>query len=113
MAQMHLMVFYLCVVKILFDHEGVSVSLKRGMTSQEAAGDNAYTDLGIRMAHKFNDKFAAKVNFGYLKGTDWAATSEVDSDMIGETRATNPNYNGINVYGDEVATNIKASRSCS
>ena len=90
-----------------FDHEGVSVSLKRGMTSQEAAGDNAYTDLGIRMAHKFNDKFAAKVNFGYLKGTDWAATSEVDSDMIGGTRATNPNYNGINVYGDEVATNIK------
>jgi outer membrane receptor protein involved in Fe transport len=90
-----------------FDHEGISVSLKRGMTSQEAAGDNAYTDLGIRMAHKFNDKFAAKVNFGYLKGTDWAATSEVDSDMIGGTRATNPNYNGINVYGDEVFTNIK------
>jgi outer membrane receptor protein involved in Fe transport len=90
-----------------FDHEGISVSLKRGMTSQEAAGDNAYTDLGIRMAHKFNDKFAAKVNFGYLKGTDWAATSEVDSDKIGGTRATNPNYNGINVYGDEVFTNIK------
>ena len=90
-----------------FDHEGISVSLKRGMTSQEAAGDNAYTDLGIRMAHKFNDKFAAKVNFGYLKGTDWAATSEVDSDMIGGNRATNPNYNGINVYGDEVSTNIK------
>jgi len=90
-----------------FDHEGISVSLKRGMTSQEAAGDNAYTDLGIRMAHKFNDKFAGKVNFGYLKGTDWAATSEVDSDMIGGNRATNPNYNGINVYGDEVSTNIK------
>jgi iron complex outermembrane recepter protein len=90
-----------------FDHEGISVSFKRGITSQEAAGDNAYTDLGIRMAHKFSEKFAAKVNFGYLKGTDWAATSEVDSDMIGGTRATNPNYNGINVYGDEVATNIK------
>jgi outer membrane receptor protein involved in Fe transport len=90
-----------------FDHEGISVNLKRGMTSQEAAGDNAYTDLGIRMAHKFSEKFAAKVNFGYLKGTDWAATSEVDSDMIGGTRATNPNYNGINVYGDEVSTNIK------
>ncbi len=90
-----------------FDHEGISVNLKRGITSQEAAGDNAYTDLGIRMAHKFSEKFAAKVNFGYLKGTDWAATSEVDSDMIGGTRATNPNYNGINVYGDEVSTNIK------
>ena len=90
-----------------FDHEGISVSIKRGMTSQEAAGDNTYTDFGIRMAHKVSEKFAAKVNFGYLKGTDWAATSEVDSDMVGGTRATNPNYNGINVYGDEVSTNIK------
>ena len=90
-----------------FDHTGISVSLKRGITSQEAAGDNDYTDFGIRMAHKVNEKFAAKVNFGYLKGTDWAATSEVDSDLIGGTRASNPNYNGINVYGDEVSTNIK------
>ena len=91
-----------------FDHEGLSGYIKRGITSQEAAGDNDYTDLGIRAAYKFSDKFAAKVNFGYLKGTDWAATSEVDSDTQGGTRATNLNYNGINVYGDEVSTNIKS-----
>ncbi len=90
-----------------FDHQGISVSLKQGITSQEAAGDNNYTDVGIRAAYKFSDKFAAKVNFGWLKGTDWAATSEVDSDTPGGTRATNLNYNGINVYGDEVSTDIK------
>jgi outer membrane receptor protein involved in Fe transport len=90
-----------------FDHDGISTSLKRGITSQESAGDNTYTDFGIRVAHKFSEKFAAKVNFGWLKGTDWAATSEVDSDRIGGTRATNLNYNGINVYGDEVSTGIK------
>ena len=90
-----------------FDSDGISTSLKRGITSQESAGDNTYTDFGIRVAHKFSDKFAAKANFGWLKGTDWAATSEVDSDMIGGTRATNLNYNGINVYGDEVSTGIK------
>jgi iron complex outermembrane recepter protein len=89
-----------------FDSDGISTSLKRGITSQESAGDNTYTDFGIRVAHKFSDKFAAKANFGWLKGTDWAATSEVDSDMIGGTRATNLNYNGINVYGDEVSANI-------
>jgi len=92
-----------------FDYEGISVSVKRGITSQEASGDNSYTDVGIRAAHKFNDKFAAKVNFGYLKGTDWAAVSEVDSDLVGGTRATNLSYNGINVYGDEVFTNIRAA----
>ena len=89
-----------------FDQAGISTTLKRGITSQESAGDNAYTDFGIRMAYKFSNKFAAKVNFGWLKGTDWAATSEVDSDMIGGTRATNLNYNGINVYGDEVSDKI-------
>ena len=89
-----------------FDSAGISTSLKRGITSQESAGDNTYTDFGIRVAHKFSDKFAAKANFGWLKGTDWAATSEVDSDRIGGTRATNLNYNGINVYGDEVSTGI-------
>ncbi len=89
-----------------FDYQGISAYVKRGVTSQEAAGNNEYTDLGIRAAHKFSDKFAVKVNFGYLKGTDWAATSEVDKFVAGNTRA-NLNYDGINVYGDEVATDIK------
>ncbi|AUC74478.1 TonB-dependent receptor [Olleya sp. Bg11-27] len=91
-----------------FEHEGISVSLKRGITSQEAAGDNPYTDLSVRMAHKFSNKFAAKINFGYLKGTDWQATSEVDKINPTRTRS-NTNYDGINVYGDEVSTNIRAA----
>ncbi|WP_147677755.1 TonB-dependent receptor [Algibacter pacificus] len=90
-----------------FDHHGISASVKRGITSQKAAGDNEYTDVSIRAAYKFSNKFAAKVNFGYLKGTDWAATSEEDKLNPGGTRA-NINYDGINVYGDEVSTNLKA-----
>ena len=91
-----------------FDHEGISGYVKQGITSQESAGDNSYTDFGVRVAKKFSDKFAVKANLGYLKGTDWAATSEVDSDIIGGTRESNLNYNGINVYGDEVSTDIKS-----
>ncbi|WP_297694467.1 TonB-dependent receptor [uncultured Eudoraea sp.] len=90
-----------------FDYQGISVSLKQGITSQEAAGDNSYTDIGIRAAYKFSDKFAGKVNFGYLKGTDWAATSEVDKFDPTRTRA-DLDYDGINVYGDEVSANIKS-----
>jgi outer membrane receptor protein involved in Fe transport len=89
-----------------FDQQGIRAVIKKGITSQKAAGDNEYTDIGISMAYKFSDKFAAKVNFGYLNGTDWAANSDVDSDRFGGTRATNLNYNGINVYGDEVSANI-------
>ena len=91
--------------KTPFDHQGISGYIKRGITSQEAAGDNDYTDLGVRMAYKFSEKFAAKINFGYLKGTDWFATNEEDRFNRGLTRA-DLNYDGINVYGDEVSTNI-------
>ena len=89
-----------------FDYQGISASVKQGVTSQEAACTNSYTDVGVRAAHKFSDKFAVKWNFGYLDGTDWAATSEVDKLNPGATRA-DLNYDGINVYGDEVATDIK------
>ena len=58
-----------------FDSPGISGYSKIGITSQEAAGNNSYTDVGVRVAHKFSDKWAAKVNFGYLRGTDWAANN--------------------------------------
>ncbi|WP_248724769.1 TonB-dependent receptor domain-containing protein [Seonamhaeicola sp. ML3] len=90
-----------------FDHHGISAYYKQGITSQESAGDNTYRDFGIRAAHKFNDVFAAKVNFAYLKGTDWAATSEIDKIDPSRTRA-DLDYDGINVYGDEVSANIRS-----
>ena len=34
-----------------FDHAGISASVKRGITSQEAAGNNAYTDVSFRAAY--------------------------------------------------------------
>ena len=90
-----------------FDHAGISASVKRGITSQEAAGNNEYTDVSFRAAYKFNDKFAAKINFGFLKGTDWAANNETDRNSNGGTRESNIDYNGVNIYGDLVSTNIK------
>lgn len=89
-----------------FESAGVSVYGKTGITSQKAAGDNQFADVGIRMAYKFSDKFAAKASFSYLKGTEWYATDYEDYENPGFTRA-NPAYNGLNVYGDEVATTLK------
>ncbi|CAL2102362.1 TonB-dependent Receptor Plug Domain [Tenacibaculum sp. 190130A14a] len=100
-----------------FDDQGISVGLKGGITSQEAAGDNAYYDASIRMAHVFDDKFAAKVSLSYLKGEEWHATDTRNTNGIGGTYipgfrepgnpASDPNYDGANVYGDEVSTNIR------
>ncbi|MGV8815079.1 MAG: TonB-dependent receptor [Gelidibacter sp.] len=88
-----------------FDFQGISGYHKQGFTSQDAAGDNTYRDSGLRMAYKFSDYFAAKVNFGWLKGTDWTANNYRGKPGTGATRAS-LDYDGYNIYGDEVSTNI-------
>ncbi len=88
-----------------FLYQGISAYAKKGITSQEAGGINDFYDVGIRMAHAFNPKFAAKLNFTYMDGTDWFATNYDDRTVVGRTRAHH-NYDGMNVYGDEVTTNI-------
>lgn len=89
-----------------FTSEGITAYAKFGQTSQKAAGSNDYVDYGIRMAKAFSPKLAMKANFTYMRGTDWYATNTDDKTRAGIDRK-NPNYDGINIYGDEVATNIR------
>ncbi|MBC7523290.1 MAG: TonB-dependent receptor [Flavobacterium sp.] len=93
-----------------FTSQGVTAYAKYGQTSQKAAGNNEFYDYGVRIAKAFNPYFAAKANFTFLKGTDWYATDydEYQNGKITGNTRSNPNYNGLNVYGDEVSTNIKA-----
>ena len=88
-----------------FNYQGITAYAKYGQTSQKAAGTNDFVDYGIRMAHAFDKHFAAKANFTYMRGTDWYATDYRDRFVDGRDR-TSPNYDGTNVYGDEVSTNI-------
>ncbi|WP_025743937.1 TonB-dependent receptor [Aquimarina pacifica] len=99
-----------------FDYQGISGYGKTGITSQEAAGENAYYDLGVRLAHAFSDKFAVKANISYLKGTDWHATNYANNGDDPSLTRSSPTYNGINIYGDEnlqqdPATGISATRT--
>ncbi len=88
-----------------FDYQGISTYLKTGITSQEAAGDNEYYDLGIRAAHAFNDKLAVKASFSFMEGTDWYAVNEEDLNNPGFTRS-DPGYDGLNIYGEAVSTTL-------
>ncbi|MDC0958780.1 TonB-dependent receptor, partial [Flavobacteriaceae bacterium] len=93
-----------------FDFQGVSATYKHGLTSQEAAGENAYYDFAFRAANKFSDKFAAKVTVSYQEGEDWHAVDYRDINHLdgryidGTVEAQNPrdfpDYDGVNVYGD-------------
>ncbi len=87
-----------------FDYQGVSAYVKGGITSQDAADDNEFYDVGIRMAHAFSDKLAGKVNFSFIRGTDWLAADERDISDLNNSNATrqnDPGYDGVNIYGDD------------
>ncbi len=90
-----------------FTSSGITAYAKFGQTSQQAAGSNDYKDYGVRVAHKFNNYFAAKANYTYMLGTDWFATNYNDKTVTGRDRS-HYGYDGINVYGDEAATVISA-----
>jgi iron complex outermembrane recepter protein len=89
-----------------FTYQGITAYAKYGVTSQKAAGTHDYVDYGIRVAKAFSKHFAGKANFSLLRGTDWYATNYDDITVAGRDRRS-IGYNGINVYGDEVATNLK------
>lgn len=88
-----------------FTKQGISAYVKYGQTSQKAAGNRDYADYGVRLAKAFTPHIAAKGNFTYMRGTDWYATDYQDLANPGADRSFY-NYNGVNVYGDEVSTNL-------
>ncbi|MCD8453444.1 TonB-dependent receptor [Tenacibaculum finnmarkense] len=89
-----------------FDYTGISSLFKTGYTSQKEGGNNPFYDASIRMAYKFNDYFAAKVNFNYYEAEEWHANDLRNKEIIsheiipGDISST-VNYDGVNTYGDE------------
>jgi outer membrane receptor protein involved in Fe transport len=73
---------------------------KFGQNKSKAAGTNDYVDYGIRMAHAFSPNLPQKLTLP-MRGTDWYATNYDDKTNVGRDRS-HVNYDGINVYGDEV-----------
>jgi len=97
-----------------FTYKGLSTYVKYGQTQQDAAGTNPYSDVGVRYAWG-GDYAAAKINFSYLQGTDWYAVDYTDIDTsdinqaVRGSRESNPSYDGMNIYGDEIATTLPIS----
>ncbi len=99
-----------------FKYPGLSVMIKPGIMHLGNSGrDNSsmYHDYSMRWAKNFNDKFAFKVSAQYISADDWLAsdTSNYHRDgtsgkLIPGTRSTDPNYDGVNVYGDETSVDI-------
>lgn len=94
-----------------FNYTGISTLLKSGYMSQNEGGDNPFYDVSVRMAYKFSDYFAAKVNLSYYEAEEWHAndlrnkeadTHRLSSGSIDSTM----DYDGVNTYGDETIGDI-------
>lgn len=96
-----------------FTSEGVSFSLKRGINhvNDPLRDTQPFEEAGVRVAKAWN-KFAFKTTFSFLQADDWQAANYSNFDRTARTfksgnRSTDPNYDGINSYGDEVNQNMR------
>lgn len=91
-----------------FEYQGLSFIAQTGIMHVDADYDqnpSPMYDFSIRYAKAINDKFAFKITGSYLQATDWQASDFRDRTDLSDptlTRETNPGYDGVNVYGDDI-----------
>jgi outer membrane receptor protein involved in Fe transport len=102
-----------------FKYQGLSVLVKEGLmhvgsNSQRAA--SPYHNWTMRWGQKISNKFAFKINAELLQAKDWQGRDYRDyqraatgGNVKAGTRASDPNYDGINVYGDETTAEIRSA----
>ena len=88
-----------------FEHEGISAYYRTGVTDQEVAGNNPFTDVGVRLATKLGEKWAIKASLNHKKGTEWMPADYSHQAIAGgevnpSYSKTAPDYNGLNIYGE-------------
>jgi len=100
-----------------FRHQGLSFQTKMGMmhTDSKYRQPGGYHNWSLRYAEKVNDRFAFKINTELIQAKDWLAAdyrnvnrnNRITDNLIAGTRETDPNYDGVNVYGDETTIDLR------
>ncbi len=96
-----------------FSNQGLSIYQKTGINHVDGI-DHApaiLTESAIRFAKAFNNKFAFKINAGYMQGTDWRSNTRLDQNpnnlnsanpgFPALNGAANTAFDGWNKYGDD------------
>jgi outer membrane receptor for ferrienterochelin and colicin len=100
-----------------FKYNGFSFQVKQGMMhvdkKQRAAAP--YNNVNMRWAKVFKNKLAFRLSGELIRGSDWEAEDYrnkkqigILSRVVGGNRYNDPNFNGVNVYGDETDINMDA-----
>ncbi len=98
--------------KNAFEYQGLSAFVKQGVNHLGPNANQSPAPLyeaSLRYAKAFNDKFAFKVNFSYMKAEDWHGVNYGDRE-IARTPAGfgsyNPGSDLMHAMGDEASINL-------
>lgn len=105
-----------------FKYQGLSVQVKEGIMhiADDARTASAYNDFSFRYGRKLSEKFAFKLGGQYIHAKDWVASdyrnynrgsNPAKGNVIAGDRTNDPNYQGVNVYGDETQVDIRGAGS--
>ena len=101
-----------------FRYQGVSFQIKTGIMHLGSDGrdPSPYYNWSLRWAHKISEKFAFKIGTELIHAKDWLAQDYRNYKRFGTTgniapgtRQTDPNYDGVNVYGDETSIDLRTT----
>ncbi|MEI9955162.1 MAG: TonB-dependent receptor [Ferruginibacter sp.] len=109
------------ITKNPFTSQGLSVFQRTGVNHVDGTDHSAsiLTETAIRYAKAFNNKFAFKLNFGYMQGTDWISNTQTDQNPNNKNTANpaypslnganNTAFDGWNKYGDDALAGSNTS----
>ena len=100
-----------------FKYQGLNILAKQGVMhvdKRQRSSASPFFDYSLRWAKAFNNKFAFKIGAQYISAKDWLANDSSNYQRLGNlgkvipgNRQTDPNYDGVNVYGDETSVDIR------
>jgi len=100
-----------------FKYQGLSFQAKTGMMHTDRSQRSSvspYFDWSFRWGKVIGEKFAFKIGAQLIQAKDWLANdssnyarSGTSGNVKAGTRLTDPNYDGVNVYGDETSVDIR------
>jgi len=100
-----------------FKYQGFSFEIKTGIMhtdKSQRSQSSPYYNWSLRWANKISEKFAFKITTELIQAKDWVGVDYRNYNRIGTlgsvkggNRLTDPNYDGINVYGDETTADIR------
>ncbi|MGI8598497.1 MAG: TonB-dependent receptor [Chitinophagaceae bacterium] len=100
-----------------FRYQGLSYQVKQGINHINSNRNSPapYYDWSMRYARAIGDKWAFKISGQLISAQDWEANdrrnlsrTNVFSSIKPGNRQTDPNYDGVNVFGDEASVSMNS-----